>query len=209
VHIGDSTSEGLISSDYLPNPKLRMDAQYARVGIDPSHQHLEITGATSIVETLPGGINAYKVGKELVSQGYHGCWVIALGTNDTADIAVGSNFSLDQRVKEMMSVIGNQQVLWLNAKSLVSSGPYAESNMQKWNSALMNACAKHPNMRVFDWAAVAHDSWFQADGIHYTTPGYAERAHLIADALATAFPAGAPASSGCLVEGHAVHIHVL
>jgi hypothetical protein len=99
-----------------------------------------------------------------------------------------------------MSVIGNQPVVWLNAKSLVASGPYAESNMQKWNSALMQACRRHPNMRVFDWASVAHDSWFQTDGIHYTTPGYAHRAHLIGNALADAFPSGGAASPGCLVE---------
>jgi peptidoglycan/LPS O-acetylase OafA/YrhL len=202
VHIGDSTSEGLISSDYLPNPRLRIGAQYARVGVPPSRQHLEITGATSIVETLPGGINAYKVSRDLVGHGYRGCWVIALGTNDTADIVVGSNVSLSERVGRMMSVIGNEPVVWLNAKSLVSGGPYAESNMKKWNTALMQACARHPNMRVFDWASVVHDNWFQTDGIHYTTPGYAQRAHLIANALADAFPAGGPASPGCLVEAH-------
>jgi peptidoglycan/LPS O-acetylase OafA/YrhL len=202
VHIGDSTSEGLISSDYLPNPRQRIGAQYGRVGVDASHQHLEITGATSIVETLPGGINAYQLSKDLVGHGYHGCWVIALGTNDTADIAVGSDVSLSERIKRMMSVIGNEPVVWLNAKSLVSSGPYAESNMKKWNAALMQTCSGHPNMRVFDWASVAHDSWFQTDGIHYTTPGYAKRARLIADALSDAFPAGGPASRGCLVEVH-------
>jgi hypothetical protein len=44
-------------------------------------------------------------------------------------------------------------------------------------------------MRVFDWASVARDDWFIPDGIHYTSPGYAARAHLIANALAEAFPA--------------------
>jgi hypothetical protein len=190
----------MISRDYLPNPRLRLGAQYARVGVEPGHQHLEITGATSIVETLPGGINAYKVGRDLVSRGYRGCWVIALGTNDTADIAVGSNVSLGARIQRMMSVIGSQPALWLNAKSLVPSGPYAESNMKKWNSALNDACARHPNMRVFDWASVVHDKWFQTDGIHYTTPGYAQRSHLIANALADAFPSGRAAHPSCLVE---------
>ena len=190
----------MISSDYLPNPRLRLGAQYARVGVDPARQHLEITGATSIVETLPGGINAYKVGRELTSHGYRGCWVIALGTNDTADIAVGSNVSVRERIGRMMSVVGTEPVVWLNAKSLVSSGPYAESNMKKWNAALMQACTRHPNMRVFDWTSVVHDNWFQTDGIHYTTPGYAKRAHLIANALADAFPAGRPPGPSCLVE---------
>ena len=105
VHIGDSTSAGLISSDYLPDPAQRMPAQYARVGV--KHSIMEITAATSIVETLPGQTNAHQVAQDLIHGGYHGCWVIALGTNDSADVYVGSSISLAQRVKEMMSVIGS------------------------------------------------------------------------------------------------------
>ena len=64
-------------------------------------------------------------------------------------------------------MIGNQPVLWVNAKSLLSTGPYSESDMEKWNDALYSACPSHPNMRVYDWASVAKDSWFIPDGIHY------------------------------------------
>lgn len=199
VHLGDSTSEGMISTDYLPNPRQRLDAQYARIGV--RDEDLEITGATSIVETLPGGINAYEVARGLVSRGYRGCWVVALGTNDTADVYVGSSVSPSTRIRRMMAVIGDQPVLWVGVKSLLSSGPYAESNMERWNSALLQACPKYPNMRIFDWAAVVHDSWFIADGIHYTSPAYAARARLIADALAQAFPAGgATPLAGCVVN---------
>ncbi len=199
AHIGDSTSEGLISSDYLPDPSQRIGAQYARIGV--TDQRLEITGATSIVETLPGGANAETVARGLQSDGYRGCWVIALGTNDTADIYVGSSVSLSTRIARMMAVIGKEPVMWVNAKSLVASGPYAESNMQLWNAALTQACAKYPNMRVFDWASVAQDNWFIADGIHYTSAGYAGRAQLIATALAQAFPAsGHSPGSSCVVH---------
>ncbi len=199
AHLGDSTSEGMISSDYLPNPRLRLGAQYARVGV--RREHLEITGATSIVETLPGGTDAYAVARQLTGDGYRGCWVIALGTNDTADVYVGSSVSLTTRIKRMMSVIKNEPVLWLTVKSLVSSGPYSETDMEHWNEALTEACAKYPKMRIFDWASVVRDSWFISDGIHYTSPGYAARAHLIANALADAFPAGRPPSTSCVVTG--------
>ena len=208
VHVGDSTSEGLISSDYLPARSQRLVAQYARVGV--KHVQLEITGATSIVETLPGGINAYKVARDLRNAGYRGCWVIALGTNDTADIYVGSSIPLSQRIKRMMSVIGSQPVMWVNAKTLVSSGPYAESNMQLWNQALVDACSGYPNLRVYDWAAVVKDKWFIPDGIHYYSPGYAARAHLIADALANAFPAHkSSAVRGCVVQTGSISLPVL
>ena len=208
VHIGDSTSQGLISSDYLPDPAQRMPAQYARVGV--KHSIMEITSATSIVETLPGGTNAHRVAEDLVHSGYHGCWVIALGTNDSADVYVGSSISLAERVKEMMSAIGSQPVMWVEAKTLNSSGPYSESDMQKWNQALVQACARYPHMRVYDWPAAAKDKWFIPDGIHYYSPGYAARAHLFANALARSFPAssGAPPSS-CVVSTPSISLPVL
>ena len=64
--------------------------------------------------------------------------------------------------------------------------------MQDWNRALLAACDRYPNMRIYDWASDVKDSWFIDDGIHFTTPGYAARGRLIADALAEAFPAGEP-----------------
>jgi peptidoglycan/LPS O-acetylase OafA/YrhL len=197
VHIGDSTSEGLISPDYLPNQRQRIGPQYERVGV--SSVKTEISGATSIVETLPGGINAYEVARQLIGEGYRGCWVLALGTNDTADVYVGSSVELSTRIDRMMSVIKDEPVMWLTAKSLVGSGPYSEANMEGWNDALLQACHRYSNMRVFDWASVVRDDWFIDDGIHYTSPGYAERAHLIADALANAFPASGESPS-CVVR---------
>ena len=186
VHIGDSTSEGLISPDYLPNPRQRISAQYARAGVTKFIP--EISGARSIVETHDGQPNAYTVAQQLIQQGYHGCWVLALGTNDTADVYVGSQVSLATRIKRMMSLIGNQPVMWVNVTSLLASGPYSKNNMLLWNRALIQACVSYPNMRVYDWAAAAKDSWFISDGIHYTSAGYEARAYLIARALAAGFP---------------------
>jgi peptidoglycan/LPS O-acetylase OafA/YrhL/lysophospholipase L1-like esterase len=186
VHIGDSTSDGLISPDYLPNPRQRISAQYARVGVTKFIP--QISGARSIVETHDGQPNAYTVAQQLIQQGYHGCWVLALGTNDTADVYVGSQVSLATRIQRMMSLIGNQPVMWVNVISLLASGPYSENNMLLWNRALIQACASYPNMRVYDWAAAAKDSWFISDGIHYTSAGYEARASMIASALAASFP---------------------
>jgi peptidoglycan/LPS O-acetylase OafA/YrhL len=186
VHIGDSTSEGLISSNYLPNASQRIPARYQAVGV--RNVHMEIVGATSIVEEYQGHPNAYKVAKRYLASGYNGCWVIALGTNDTADVAVGSNVGVAERIKRMMSVIGTQPVLWITVKSLLSSGPYSEHDMSLWDQALAAAEGKYPNMRVYDWASVVQDQWFINDKIHFTSAGYAARGELIADALAAAFP---------------------
>ena len=187
VHIGDSTSEGLISADYLPEKAERMTAQYQRVGVQ--HVHLEISGARSIVETWEGQPNARTVAEQLKAEDYDGCWVLALGTNDTADVYVGSNVNRVQRIEKMMNLIGNQPVMWVEVSSLVSSGPYSEQNMELWNQALQQLQPRYPNMRIFNWPAVVHQSWFISDGIHFTSNGYAHRATAIADALAKAFPA--------------------
>jgi peptidoglycan/LPS O-acetylase OafA/YrhL len=199
VHIGDSTSEGLTSADYLPDPAQRMAAQYARVGV--RHEYFEISGARSIVETWEDHPNAYTVAQQVLHTGYRGCWVLALGTNDTADVYVGSHVGRMARVQRMMKLIGNQPVLWVNVRSLLSTGPYSEHNMQLWDRTLLQACHRYPTMRVFNWAAVAQPRWYISDGIHYTTPGYRARARLIASALAEAFPTPSERQpSGCLVK---------
>jgi hypothetical protein len=197
VHIGDSTSEGLVSANYLPNPRKRISARYARVGA--TTQHLDIAGARSIYEHYQGQPNADDVARSWRDQHFRGCWVLALGTNEAANVAAGSKVGLDARIDMMMSTIGSQPVLWVNVKSLRTDGPYAESNMLQWNSALLRACERYPNMRVYDWAADVRDPWFIDDGIHFTSPGYAARARLIAAALLRAFPASG-AAPGCLVR---------
>jgi peptidoglycan/LPS O-acetylase OafA/YrhL len=197
AHIGDSTSDGLNSASYLPNPKERIVARYEDVGA--REVITDIEGARSIVEVLPGGVNAYNAAKAILAKGFHGCWVLALGTDDTADVAVGSNSSIAYRIKHMMAVTRGQPVLWVNVVSLLASGPYAESNMQLWDEALRHACAKYPNMRIYDWAAQVRKNWFISDGIHYTSNGYEHRALMIADALAAAFPQHGHSPS-CLVR---------
>ena len=198
THIGDSTSEGMVSATVLRYPSQRLAAQYVRVGVN--RVNLEISGGTSILETAEAGqANAYTVARRLVSNGYRGCWVLALGTNDAADIAVGSAENQAQRINKMMSVLGSRPVMWVTARSLLSSGPYAEANMQKWNAALLRACAQHPTMRIYDWASVANKTWFGPDRIHYTSQGYAQRARRIANALITAFPKSSSRST-CVVR---------
>jgi peptidoglycan/LPS O-acetylase OafA/YrhL len=199
AYLGDSTSAGMVMPSYLPDPAQRLDAQFARVGA--STQEIQISRARSIVETLSGQANAEEVARELVRKGFGGCWVLALGTNDTANIYAGSTVGRMERIERMMSVIGDEPVLWVNLKSLLASGPYSETNMQLWDRTLVQACARYPNMRVFDWASVANDSWFISDGLHYTSEGYAQRARLTAASLVHAFPAsGGERRRGCVIH---------
>ncbi len=197
AHIGDSTSDGLVSASYLPNPRQRIIARYEDVGVQTVVT--DVSGARSVVEVLPGQVNGYDAAKNIIKGGFRGCWVLALGTNDTADVAAGSNYTLMYRIKQMMAAADGMPVMWVNVISLLNSGPYAEANMVKWNRTLLRACAMYPNMRVYNWAAVAKAKWFISDGIHYTSLGYEHRALGIADALARAFPAIGH-SQGCVVS---------
>jgi peptidoglycan/LPS O-acetylase OafA/YrhL len=187
VHIGDSTSEGLDDPEYLPNELERIPNRYAEVGVKETH--MEVQGARSIEERFEGEPNAQEVAEAWKLEGFKGCWVLALGTNEAADVAAGSNVGLRERIEKMMAIIGTEPVLWVNVKSLVPPGdPYSKGGMQEWDEELERACARYPNMRVYDWASDVKEEWFIEDGIHFTSPGYAARAQLIAQALAHAFP---------------------
>ncbi len=201
VHIGDSTSEGLTSAEYLPLASQRIEAQYADVGVREAH--FEISGARSIEEQFEGEPNAREVAEAWKAEGYKGCWVLALGTNDAADVFVGSAVSDAERVEKMMTAIGDEPVLWVNVRSIVESGdPYAEENMKEWDKTLVTECARYPDMRIYNWAKDVKDEWFIEDGIHFTSPGYAARSELIAHALAHAFPSSGDSEGGshCLIS---------
>jgi peptidoglycan/LPS O-acetylase OafA/YrhL len=197
VYIGDSTSEGETSSDYIPNVHRQLVAQLHDIGVGVVHP--EISGARSIVETYKGLPNAAAVARGYIAGGYRGCWILALGTNDVADVQVGSNVGLPERIDRMMSIIGDQPVLWVDAATLVAAGSYAEQHMEQWNQHLLAACHRYPNMRIFDWSAYAKRQFFIPDGVHYYSPGYLSRSFRIAHGLAHAFPDGRPPSPSCVV----------
>ena len=197
LYIGDSTSEGVISTNYIPKEQHRLPARLGEIGVREVETH--ITDALAIVERFEGEPSAADVARQAASQHPDQCWILALGTNDAATIRRGSNAGDEERIAEMMHAIGPRPVLWVDVVSRLSSGYYAEPGMERWNRALLAACNEFPTMRVFDWAGVARNSWFIDDGIHYTTPGYVNRTHLIAQALLEAFPRDRPPAAGCVV----------
>jgi hypothetical protein len=199
VYIGDSTSEGETSNDYIPDQKLQLPAQLSDVGVRTSIP--DISGARSIIETFEGSPNAATVAQDHIQQGFKGCWILAMGTNEVDNVHDGGP-SYQVRVDRMMSVIGTREpVMWVAAISLLpADNPYSEAQMQKWNQTLLANCPRYPNMRVFDWPAYAQRKWFIPDGLHYYSPGYVARSHDIALGLAHAFPAGGTANPDCLVH---------
>jgi hypothetical protein len=193
-YIGDSTSDGEASAEYVPNANLRAPAQLSKVGVKKTH--MDVSGARSIHEIFEGIPNAAMVARREVAAGYHGCWILALGTNEAANVAAGSTFGLKTRIATMMSIIGNQPVMWVNTITLPGTPQYyGEAGMRQWDNDLVAACRKYPTMRVFDWAALAKPSWFIPDHIHYTPQGYIDRTRAIVHGLVKAFPANQPSSA--------------
>jgi lysophospholipase L1-like esterase len=186
AHIGDSISVGMESENFLPRKADRLEAQYERIGA--RDVHLEISGARSAVERHDGRPNAVEAAEELRDEGFHGCWVIAIGTNDAANVAAGSSYGASERIDRVMEIVGDDPVLWVDAKTTTDKGFYADENMRLFNQALAKAHARHPTLEVFHWSDVVRSSWFDSDGIHYTSTGYAQRAALIAAAVAKTFP---------------------
>lgn len=189
VHIGDSTSVGLMDEQFLPDPADRVDAQYKKYGAQ--NVFTDIQGGHSIIET-PEGTTSVSDGVDKIKAkpDFHACWVIAMGTNEVANIAAGSNNSLDMRIDTMMEMVGDDPVMWPTVRTIApADGYYDETEMQKMTEALVKATKKYPNLYVYDWAQQNKNEWYQGDGIHFTTPGYQWRGKIFARALATAFPA--------------------
>ena len=125
-----------------------------------------------------------------------------MGTNEAANVAAGSAVDERERIDKMMAIIGDDRPCGSTSARWSPTGdPYSKENMEKWNEELVAACDAYPNMRVYDWASDVKDAWFIEDGIHFTSPGYAARAQLIAQALAHAFPAKGETEGGSKLRG--------
>ncbi len=197
VHIGDSTSRGLFNPDQLPDPETRIDARYKRVGVDEVFD--QVAPAQSVVETYQDEPNADTRVAGFMADGYDGCWVFVLGMQDSANQSVGGVVPLPDRIDILMEQIGDDPALWMTGLALEQNGPWSDPQIVKWNEAVAGACARWPNMRVYDWRSEAQEDWYDADGIHFNAAGDVERADRIATALAVAFPAAAESPSDCLV----------
>jgi peptidoglycan/LPS O-acetylase OafA/YrhL/lysophospholipase L1-like esterase len=197
LHVGDSTSLGLVSSYVLPNADDQIGARYRAVGVERFLP--EIRGARSMVEMYRDEPNATQVVRRQTASGYAGCFVLALGTNDSANTG-GDVERLGARIDAMMALIGpDHPALWTTTRTLHDRGPYQNTHMLSFTQALTQACARHRNMRVYDWASEVKDEWFSKDGIHPGSTGYRERAARMARALARAFPKDGAPPAGCLV----------
>ncbi len=187
VHIGDSTGVPLFEPSAVGGAEFTLVTRYLQVGVETVYP--DNLGARSMVERVDGGPNAIDVAQAVRGNGYNGCWVIMIGTNDAANIAAGSNVNAETRLRNLMSVIGPDPVMFVDTVSQVTDSAFRNSSMLAWNQELYRVTAEYPNARVFRWYDVVRPEWFRNDGVHYTVEGSAQRAALTAQALVAAFPA--------------------
>ena len=188
TQIGDSTSVGVDSASKVAAPADRLTAQYKRVGV--KNVTLDAGGGRSIVEKVDGEPNAVDAVDTALTRGDRGCWVIAMGVSDAANIATGSKVTADERIDRVMKKLTDQNVLWPTVMTNdPSNSAYAKKNMTAFNDALKRAADRYPNLKVYDFAAEAQPAWYADDGIHFNATGATQRNRLFATALATAFGA--------------------
>lgn len=191
-YIGDSVSIGLISPKQLPRPNDRLQARLGAVGV--RQVSVDVSGGRSVVERLGTRPNALDV---MPSRShYQGCYLVAIGTNDAANVTVGPARSTRQRIDDVMARAHGRPVLWPTVTALTHAPPgYTQAAMKAFDAELVAATKRHPNLRVYDWATERDARWTEGDGIHDRRIGSRSRAVMYARAMTVAFPAGAPASS--------------
>ncbi|MDO4928690.1 MAG: acyltransferase family protein [Corynebacterium sp.] len=200
IHIGDSTSIALDSEAYIVDPEQRLTAQYYRVGASVVVN--DTKGARATFERLGSDPNIQEVITNLLAQNYEDpCWVLAVGTNDAANIQVGNSGPPSSRIDTIMELLKDQEkVMWGTLRTVNATDPaYIDTTMQSYSDAIIESCQQYPNLRVYDWRNEVHDDWFIDDGIHPNSEGAIAKAHRFADALAQAYPRGKKPHPGCVV----------
>ena len=175
VHIGDSTSEGLISHDYLPDRRDRITARYAQ---RRRHRVPDGDRGRDLDRRDPGGRDQCLRGR---SRSRRRRLPRVLGARARHQRRgrrlrriVGGPRRADRpddvRDRRPAGALGDRQVPGRRR------APTRRRTCRAGTTPCSRPARGYPNMRVFDWAALARDEWFIEDGIHFTSPGYAARA---------------------------------
>ena len=180
AHIGDSLTA---------YTKAELAEAYASVGVSAE---IDAFGGRATLQKLRRDAKTGKqAALEFNATGAERCWVVALGTNDTANVAAGARYTRAKAIDAMMAAIdpsARAPVMWVNTFTTLRAGHWSNANMKLWNEALVQARRRWPNLKVFDWASVAATGAAPfADGIHHTAEGYGARNRAIAEALAATF----------------------
>ena len=172
---------------YVDGAANTMGERYRSVGVE--HWIDDSSGGRSVRERVADWQrNALEVADAIRKSGFHGCWVVMIGTNDAANVAAGSNLGYEDRIRQMLYVFGDDPVLWVDAATIRGTTAYRNDNMRAWNDVLNRIAGERDNVKVMPWSQLVQPDWYVEDGIHMGTEGRIWRAAFTAAALADYFP---------------------
>lgn len=192
VHVGDSTSLAMFTDSGVLTPADNATTVYKATGVRT------VINSSFGARATNQGFKDAPSGNESIQQILNNgvdpdaCFVIALGTNDAANMNVEGEDNSRGHIEATMKIIGPKHpVLWITTIVNPAGAPrwYDKSVMDAWNSALYAEQISHPNMWVYPWDKEVQPKWFiDGDGVHYNQVGSSERSHRFAQAVINAWP---------------------
>lgn len=196
--VGDSTSIGLMSGQAnstaeqvesfdIGNSESPVNSAFADKAPSVKHITANFAGGRSLVEELDGTPNGVKAIESLVDE--VDCVVIAMGTNDGANIAVGSQEDEASRIASALSAAQGKPVFWLTpviSPNAAVNG-YTPESAEKFTASVHDSGKEimregDSPLSIIDLSDKTEDDWF-TDGIHYTTEADQHRAEAVAEAV--------------------------
>lgn len=192
IHVGDSTSLAMFTDAGVLNPADNATKTYTATGAT------KVTNSSFGARATNQGYQDYPSGndsiREILSGGIDkdSCFVIALGTNDAANMNVYGGTDYDTHIRATMDIIGPKYpVLWITTVVNPNGSPrwYTKDVMDAWNAELYRQQKRYPNMWVYPWDKDMRPEWFiTGDGVHCNTIGNSERSRRFAQAVVNAWP---------------------
>ena len=180
AHVGDSLTWAATA---------QFAEQYARRGW--TDVRIDARGGRGIATFMYIDVTGIEAVRRIKATGFDGCWVMALGTNDTANTDYWVAAPDEQHawrvnlIRSMMIELDGAPVVWVNTHLTEPDIDYSAADAKAWNAALREVAFAYPNMMIFDWDAVAadHPEWTKDDHVHDTPEGSTERARIVARAV--------------------------
>lgn len=151
---------------------------------------ISAAGGRGIITFLYEPVTGLQAVQRIKASGFDGCWVMALGTNDTANTDSFAHDPASQHawrvglIRGMMQQLDGAPVMWVNTHLIDPNNSYSSLEAEAWNAVLRELQPDYPNMMIFDWdsIAAAHPEWTREDMVHDTPEGSYLRAEFVTNA---------------------------
>ncbi len=186
--LGDSLTWGTAYRGFgNVTPQLKALGTFDRVVIDGVFAR-NISGPAG---TRRNGVKTYN---KLLEDGLRPSAVIVdLGSNDIQHSAKPAFH--EQRIRELLDVIGDIPIIWINILRIDQS--YYPRRSAMFNKTLVRLAAEYPNLSIVDWSSMIAENpkWFDFDKLHLRPIGYRARAAVYVQAAEAMWVALTPTTT--------------